>query len=343
MKKLTIFLAAIVLLTATTIAFSIKFKNETTQINNAVKSTKTVSDQQDNHVFKSPSIINIGDYVLMGKYYDDPILWRCVDVDENGSLMLSDKILTVKPFDAAGEQKYTDGTHRPDPGGYSSAYGSCLWETSNIRIWLNSTAVAENIKWPDYSPTKLSDYISNWRKEKGFLAEGNFTETERNNIKSVSQKSILNVVDVYKLSKGGTEVHKYDKSISNVMQNYDTAYFYNVTDKMFFLDVKQINRVYQNSSKLGKDYYIGKPTPKAVANSVYKYSEGNKYSYWTRTPYIEWMYYNHRVRTVSFDGTVNDAVAESTEIGVRPAFYIKISSETFQSGNGTEIKPYITK
>jgi hypothetical protein len=36
--------------------------------------------------------INIGDYVQMGKYYDEPILWRCVDIDENGPLMLADKI-----------------------------------------------------------------------------------------------------------------------------------------------------------------------------------------------------------------------------------------------------------
>ena len=37
--------------------------------------------------------INIGDYVQMGTYYGAPILWRCVDIDENGPLMLSDKII----------------------------------------------------------------------------------------------------------------------------------------------------------------------------------------------------------------------------------------------------------
>jgi putative cell wall-binding protein len=40
---------------------------------------------------QASATINIGDYVQMGKYYDEPILWRCVDIDENGPLMLADK------------------------------------------------------------------------------------------------------------------------------------------------------------------------------------------------------------------------------------------------------------
>ena len=46
--------------------------------------------------------INIGDYVIFGKYYDEPILWRCVDIENGDPLMLSDKIISIKPFDAAG-------------------------------------------------------------------------------------------------------------------------------------------------------------------------------------------------------------------------------------------------
>ena len=47
--------------------------------------------------------INIGDYIQMGKYNDAPILWRCMDInDEHGTLLLSDKILCAKAFDTAG-------------------------------------------------------------------------------------------------------------------------------------------------------------------------------------------------------------------------------------------------
>ena len=37
-----------------------------------------------------------------------------MDIDENGPLMLSDKILCLKPFDAAGNHKYLDGTDQAD-------------------------------------------------------------------------------------------------------------------------------------------------------------------------------------------------------------------------------------
>lgn len=46
--------------------------------------------------------VEIGDYVRMGAYYGEPILWRCVDVDDNGPLMFSNKILAIKAYDAAG-------------------------------------------------------------------------------------------------------------------------------------------------------------------------------------------------------------------------------------------------
>lgn len=37
--------------------------------------------------------VQLGDYIRLGSYDGEPILWRCVSVDENGPLMLSDKVL----------------------------------------------------------------------------------------------------------------------------------------------------------------------------------------------------------------------------------------------------------
>ena len=44
--------------------------------------------------------IQIGDYVKMGTYNDNSILWRCVDFDDNGLLMLADKIVDTLAYDA---------------------------------------------------------------------------------------------------------------------------------------------------------------------------------------------------------------------------------------------------
>ena len=53
----------------------------------------------------------------MGTYYDDPILWRCIAYDENGPLILSDKILCMKAFDAAGDNE--KGSHKRE---YNNGY-----------------------------------------------------------------------------------------------------------------------------------------------------------------------------------------------------------------------------
>jgi hypothetical protein len=301
---------------------------------------------------KAPTIskVKIGDYIQMGRYYDEPVLWRCVDTDANGPLILSDRIITIKPFDASGLHTYMDGTLQADSSDYyRTRWGSNLWETSNIRSWLNSTATADNVTWPDGCPP--AQYIirggeNDYASEKGFMADGNFTTSERNAIKSVTQKSILNAVDAGKLKAGGTVPLTTDENISSVVQNYDTAYYQNITDKMFLLDVKQLSKVYQNSATLGTNYYIGKPTQRAVDNSDYKKSSLlNTSNYWysyIRTPYTG-SDNPYNVRRVGSDGYVGSYSVESGIVGVRPAFYINLSSVIFKSGNGTASSPYVVK
>ena len=57
------------------------------------------------------SNISIGDYIRLGNYNGQPILWRCVDVDEMGPLMLSDQVLATMAYDAkTSENGSTDNT-----------------------------------------------------------------------------------------------------------------------------------------------------------------------------------------------------------------------------------------
>ncbi len=62
--------------------------------------------------------IKVGEYVQLGSYNGDPILWKVINIDNNGPLLLSDKILCMKAFDSVGGNNY--------------------WEDSDIRQWLNS-------------------------------------------------------------------------------------------------------------------------------------------------------------------------------------------------------------
>ena len=54
----------------------------------------TANESQKNIQFVQDHVFTVGQYFLMGKYQEEPILWRCIDnTDENGMLMISDKVL----------------------------------------------------------------------------------------------------------------------------------------------------------------------------------------------------------------------------------------------------------
>lgn len=246
------------------------------------------------------SSINIGDYIWLGTYRGESIRWRCVDIDENGPLMLADRILCLKAFDASGSQlneaqkinPYKPyGSHQRgyNSGSYRKSYGSNYWADSNIRCWLNSKASAGNVVFSCGNPPDSSHVYSGYNEydqEAGFLT--NFTKSELAAMKTVTQKSLLDRYEYNDMSSYGTSYHYYNSSISNVLQNYDTAYSENVTDTMFLPDVKQIYEIYQNDAKLGgNNYYIGIPSATCVSYSDYQSSSLNttdRWWSWLRSP-----------------------------------------------------------
>jgi len=286
--------------------------------------------------------IEIGEYLQMGTYYEKPILWRCVDIDENGPLMLSDKIICLKPFDTGGmniDASHGRGNYRF--GRWRQSYGSNYWGDSNIRCWLNSDDEAGNVTWicgnspvDDQTLTGSNGYAD----ESGFLT--NFTVNERNVMKTLSQKSILDDFE-YDSRDAADNCHYFDSSIETVLQNYDLAFSENITDTIFMLDVKQIYEVYCNSDILGEKYYIGEPTEECISNSdeknIYISDEG-KMDSWLRTPSAQGKD-DTGVRIIESGGEVYIMRAYSSDVGVRPAFYLG-DRVSFSEGTGTNTDPY---
>ena len=291
--------------------------------------------------------IEIGDYIQMGTYYGQPILWRCVDIDENGPLILSDKIICLKPFDAKTSANSTTGSHSRDSEyNIRGSSGSSYWGDSNIRSWLNSTATAGNVEWLCGNPPSeenVLDGYNDYADEAGFLT--NFSENERNAMKEVSQKSYLDKADK-DVSIMGTEQYMIGSfTIDSLSSSNDKdAYAEYVTDKMFLMDTNQMSAMYENRDVLGDTYDAGKVTAEAVTNSECtwdKYREdlkaGDKWVYWLRTPYSTcntWC--NYKGGAIS-----NNMICYEGEYGVRPAFYLDSESANFVSGAGTESDAYI--
>jgi hypothetical protein len=267
----------------------------------------------------------IGDYVQFGWYAGEPILWRVIgdsanpnanvdDVIIGDPLLFSDKIICKKPFDSAGP-------HGDDSDRLKN--GSNLWQMSNIRAWLNSSAEAGAVGWPCGNPPTEDSVDSNpYADEKGFLADGNFTEYERNLIKPVTQKALLYIVD-RELAEGGSTEYKYNDEIEDIVNNYDEAWYIYVIDKVFLLDPKQVHEVY---NLFGTYYY------------------NHREDYWLRAPDTH-IYTDSSSANVLYirgrDGVVMYYGANNGSIGVRPALTLNRELVIFESGDGSDVNPYV--
>lgn len=290
---------------------------------------------------KETEKIEIGDYITLGTYYGEKILWRCVDIDENGPLMLSDRILTFKPFDASGANGGSSHERGNTNNHKRRERGSAYWADSNIRDWLNSTA--EEVEYSCGNPPtndKVYCGYNDYADESGFLSKDNFTEEEVAMIKTVTQKFVLNKVDIA-LADGGSEGHSEGFGINDFLLNYDTAYYKNTTDKIFLLNLEQLKVVYDTFG----DYYRAYPTQEAINNSERKI--GNSAAkYWLRDSI-----YNDYVSTHARIVGSEDAKAgreldfiwgyDDKGVGIRPACYLDVEKFEIYSGEGTEDNPIV--
>ena len=306
--------------------------------------------------------VKVGDYFQMGTYNGEKILWRCVDNDENGILMLSDKILCFKAFDAHGDN--TSGSHEKgasDLYPLRILYGSNYWNDSNIKDWLNSDAAEGNVVWSCGNPPSrenllttleseeanvqggtyeeyvkyVNDYNENLKgydQEAGFLND--FTEEEKNAIKQVWQKQILSEREYD--APETAEYFIYCHEISEVTQNYDGAYSEITADKVFLPDVKQISNLYNDFG----DYYMAHATAAAAAEEklIAPWNESVYYDYWLRTPETKNL---SIVRVVLYNGYIMESSAYGYLVGVRPAFYLDQNAAVITGGSGSETEPYV--
>lgn len=266
--------------------------------------------------------IKVGDYVKMGTYNNASILWRCVSIDDNGPLMLADRIIDTLAYDAKTNDNSSSKSHsrsykRDD-------YGSNYWKDSNMRSWLNSTAEAGKVDWLCGNPPK-DGYVSGvgaYNEKAGFLNA--FSKSEIAAMKTVTQRSLVSHPEYNKGIVNGDANSDllYYTDISYAAINYDSAYFENTTEKVFLLDVKQANAVWKNLN----GYYV------AYNN------DGMAWPYWLRTPVTDC---NHDMRYISSSGQVGRYAPWYSDLGVRPAFYLDSEYFVTTSGSGSQSSPYI--
>ena len=264
----------------------------------------------------------LGDYIRLGSYNGNEIIWRYVGSDENGRLMLSDEIICYKAFDAGGEHKYYTGSH--------SSYGSNLWSESNIRCWLNSeTEEAYFISGVGLTQEHRWVHMQAYDSEKGFLT--GFSNDEKKAIKTVSIKTKLNPSYI-EFSEGELDfpVLSINGDITMQTCNYQTT-----ADRLFLLDEIQLNMVKGNFD----DNYYAKTD--AIGDTKYSIADSNTADrVFLRSPnlYEEAAY--SVCTTIKTDKTVlfGNTTPANMVCAIRPAFYLSEDTD-FIRGNGTKEDP----
>ena len=268
--------------------------------------------------------IEIGDYIQMGTYDGTPIVWRCVAKDDNGPLMLSDKVLCDSmPYDAKTNKNAETGSHRRNS--WRDNFGSNHWRDSNIRSWLNSNAEAGKVKWLcGNPPTEDSVYpkTAAYDQKEGFLRS--FRSDELGAIRTVKQRSIVSHPEYTAgyIDAAGVDL-PYNTTIDTVADGYDSAHYEYIWDRVFLLDVQQLKMVNDNLN----GYHIAKNR------------SGVAWNYWLRTPITTC---NHDMRFVTPQGNILRDAPYKGYYGVRPAFYLNTENYTVSSGTGQSAQdPYV--
>ena len=97
--------------------------------------------------------------------------------------MISDRVICLKAYSAANSCP-TDS--------YRNADGVNRWEGSSLREWLNSEE--ETVVYTAV-PSENNVSANAYEQEAGFLSDENFTQRERQYIKTVRHRAALNYND----------------------------------------------------------------------------------------------------------------------------------------------------
>lgn len=147
----------------------------------------------------------LGTTFTMGTYNDEPIVWRLIHINEDGTgVIVARDVLTFKGFDSAecGTHNELNGidywnyenTFVTDPELLIQIRGNNEWAQSNLRTWLNSDK--EMVSYLDQAPTRLACVLKQnaYSEEPGFLYY--FTEEEKAALVVTERKTKGNALSV---------------------------------------------------------------------------------------------------------------------------------------------------
>lgn len=282
----------------------------TTQTTTSATTTTAATTQTTTEyvpVIAEPVIdVELGDTVVLGQYNGAPIEWRVIKLNDDGksAVVIADKVLTMKCFDAAESGTYNyylDESYWSVPDSelddlmMQLVRGDNRWAYSNIRTWLNSER--ENVQYEDQPPSSIamSEKINGYDDEPGFLHD--FTDEE------------------------------IDAILTTQVETYGLV----TEDKVFLLSEEELQwLVDADVSKYGE------PTPEAVEqdDSNWYIIDHNdlgvdNHFWWLRTTVEGSACEAYTVGNSRYGGNLVAKIVGAEGFGIRPAMTIDLTSDAF--------------
>lgn len=264
----------------------------------------------------APLELKTGDSLFLGEYNEKPIEWRVIHISDDGksAVVISDRILTMKAFDAAeggsynfsGDENYwRTPTDDISPELQREIRGDNRWELSNIRTWLNSTR--EIVQYADQPPVAkaMSEHDNGYNTEPGFL--NGFSDDE------------LSVIAETRLSTGNSTTN----------------------DRMFLLSSDEIQWLYDSDVSI-----FAQPTQEAIEQDATDWYDVNLDAYktkehfwWLRDADASNACKANIVNISCIDSVISTQYVGLEGFGIRPAMTIDLTSRALPSimenSNGT--------
>lgn len=287
---------------------------DSSEIKDNTSNNETTDKSEPGSTTTSNTEVKLGDLVTFGKYNDEDISWYVININSasNTAILLSEHILSFKAFTGAESGKNgNDGTKNylfSDPEIENNnnlkqlIFGSNNWETSDIRVWLNSKD--KNVKYDGSGPipSSMCEHKNAYNLEPGFLS--NFTDDEINTIRDTAIITNCNSFSDKEITNTTDKVFLLSKDELKWLDDANISYFSIPTDKS----------IEKNESYYYRDYCLNVYNTKSC-------------HWWLRDPVEDSSCEGYLVCHENPNGIqYYDAIVSVEEFGIRPAITVDLSS-----------------
>lgn len=227
-----------------------------------------------------------GETVTLGAYNQEPVTWRVIHLSEDGTraVLISEHIVTMKAYDAAGSEKFNAENGKEYWSCQSEDFedrelearvrGNSDWKTSNIRTWLNSDREIVSYEGDKPSNRAMSEQKNGYENEAGFL--NGFTEEERSVILETEVETRGNLLVQDQNQVTADRVFLLSREELKWLEEADVNFYATPTEAAVAQDATHWYQIYSREYGVDTYYWWLRDTAEDCVSQCYIVTNGYK-------------------------------------------------------------------